>query len=163
MTETPWITTRLVDLVSNLGRYVESIGAGPVCWLGVSPGAATAWDSCGECDGEKCGKTYVVLSQVIEYDSFPNPREWVQGGSPAGLAYQLEVGTLRCMPIQEDGEAIDSGDSLATMTGLNDDMIAMLCAIRETFAPYLLSVTQYSPVGPEGGCVGGVWEVVVAA
>jgi hypothetical protein len=41
-------------------------------------------------------------------------------------------------------------------------MLAMLCAIRETFADDLLSVTQYSTQGPEGGCVGGVWEVVVA-
>jgi hypothetical protein len=66
------------------------------------------------------------------------------------------------MPVEEDGEVLSSGDSLATRIGQNDDMIAMPCAIKDTFSEDLLSITQYTPQGPEGGCVAGSWEFVVA-
>ncbi len=148
------------DLVECMCDRLAVEGAGPLCFCGLMPGGAVAWDYCGQCSGATCGMGYVTVVTVYPYESFPEQSAYSKCDRP--LAATLTIGALRCAPIPaEDG----------TLPGEVEQTEAALAAIADMDALYStivcckfaeVSVGAYIPLAAAGGCMGGAWELTVA-
>lgn len=153
-TSPPPVAIALVELADCVCDQLASTGAGPTCWCGVYPGAEVAWDYCGECDGGRCGMGWVRLRAAFPYDVFPTGIIDFRCKKP--VAWSVEVGALRCLPTTPDGML----PSPAQMTEAAIDQAADARALHTAISCCGLDVAveSYLPLGPLGGCVGGVWS-----
>ena len=119
----------------------------------VSAGSV-AWDEC--CDGQ----TWVRVTSLV-----PDPPtdqrcsvDWWDAG--------IEVGVLRCASVVDDrGNAPSASRLTAEAQSTARDMWNLAEAIRCYFAdvPTVVHVDlgTWTPLGAEGGCVGGTWTATV--
>jgi hypothetical protein len=159
-TSPTWIGNRLVDLAACVCDALAERGAGVPCWCGIVPGAEASWVGCTECDSGRCGSAWVRLDGVWPYVSFPNPEVGLT--CAATMGYTVEVGVVRCMPLNDDGSPLDTAESLDVALAGAADMQALLYAISCCFGDVLHTVDSWVPVGPQGGCVGGYWTLSLA-
>jgi hypothetical protein len=145
------------ELVTCVCDRLETHGGGPVCWCGLYPGDEVSWEFCGACDGDACGMAWVRLMGVFPYSTFPVPAPDLNCTLP--LAWQVEVGALRCLPESDDLPAPDqlAGTSLTMMADATALYQALRCCSASQVAPEL-----WTPLGPQGGCVGGAWSAYLA-
>lgn len=85
--------------------------------------------------------------------------------SPCGSMWEavIEIGVLRCAPVQQ-GRATSITDEqweATTELVLSDQaaMLRALCCVKVHRASW--SAGTYTPLGPEGGLVGGAWTFVL--
>lgn len=141
-------------------------GLAPPCVAGLVSGSAIVADYCCEgtdAAGNACqGQLTVRVSNVFPTAVFPNPRQDaipVGGvdGDGSSWAVELEVAVLRCAPVMdEDGLPPSIADQQSSaLTVMGDAAL-----IRQAVTGFAISrdqahiFGQYSPLGPEGGCVG---------
>src|SRR5690606_35524537 len=143
----------------------------PVACCCVEPGAEVAWD---DCTG---GQAWVRIVQEYPLgDRFPHPQNSASPcGGVGGWAVVLELGVLRCMPLPDGQGSLPSCQAEQdTAERIADDKHTMREAVfccdwrdtpRDAFASPEdgLIVGPWTPVGPEGGCVGGTMTVTVHA
>lgn len=152
----------MTALAECLCTEILKAGLPPTCLCGVLPGEAI--DASYVTDSE--GMAWVRLAGAYPYNAFPNAS---LTGNPCvmPLAYQLEIGSLWCAPVARDsrGNPPTVDDQFATTEVQVAAMAAMhraiVCCLPSERAQVALG--QYTPSGPEGGVVGGVWSLVVAA
>lgn len=114
-----------------------------------------------DCEDEDayCSQAWVRVESVT-MDNVTN--SW--GGDCGGeMRLELEVGVLRCVEIPEDGEAPKASDVLISALQAMDDMRAIYCAAMncEVAGWASIEVGQWTPSGPMGGQVGGIWTFTV--
>ena len=149
----------MAELLVCVCESLESAGAGPVCWCGLFHGDTVPWDYCGECGGGKCGMAWVRLVGASPYSSFPEPIIDVRCQRP--LAYYVEVGAMRCMPVaDEDGTLPPPEVSVPYVLDVYRDMAALhrallCCPVSD------VAVETYLPL-QGGGCAGGAWTAYLA-
>lgn len=160
----------MVALSGCLCAELTASGLPTPCFCGVLPGANVPMAYCGECTGVSgangCGgQAWVRLDTGFPSVIFPSPAETTVCNT--GLVVGMEIGVLRCMQTMEEGGEAPSLDEQVRATRLQlADMQAMRRAVmccdwrRDPDSQLLLST--YTPVGPEGGCVGGTWTFMVA-
>lgn len=160
----PWIADRLIELAACVCRLLAEDGNGAPCWCGVTLGASATWDGCGECADGGCGMGWVRLVGAVPYSTFPVEEQEFLAATKCGTytAYAIEVGALRCMPQNEDGQPLDTGTTLDLAVNQTRDMMALRSAILcctgwDPEWPVLLGA--WEPLGPDGGCVGGSWTL----
>ena len=147
------IVLALDDLVTCMCAEVTASG-GPLCWCGLWQGETVSWDYCEECSGGACGMGWVRLVTVFPYQEFPVPAVVARCTLP--LAYQIELGVVRCMPTADtDGNlpppaAIAEAANIALL-----DAQAMHRAMVCCSPPVIPEL--YTATGPQGGCGGGAW------
>ena len=155
----PAISIALTALVDCVCEQLETNGAGPTCWCGLYPGAIVEWNYCaGECGNGVCGMGWVRLGTIFPYTIFPQPI--LDDRCTLPLAWQIEVGALRCVPQMPDGSPVD-------VTTMADVALAQLLDARALHAAmqccgFDITAEVYTPTGPEGGCVGGFWTGYIA-
>lgn len=109
-------------------------------------------DTCLE-DEEACSQLWVRVTNVQ-----PEANQSWAGDCAVVLNIGLEVGVLRCVEVPEDGEAPDADEVLVAALQAMTDMRAIFCAAMgcdEAFSS--IESGAWSPNGPNGGQVGGVW------
>jgi hypothetical protein len=74
----------------------------------------------------------------------------------------IEVGALRCFPILEDGEILAPNDMNHLAAEQMQDAHALYRALLCCDAPSMV-VQAWTPLGPEGGCVGGMWTAFIGS
>lgn len=113
-----------------------------------------------ECEDEEeaCSQAWVRL--VSSQPAESSVSGW-GGDCSLVMTLTLEVGVLRCFPVEEDGEAPTGTDVMAAAFQSNDDMQTILCAALGCEVWDSLSVGQWSPIGPLGGQYGGTWTFTV--
>jgi hypothetical protein len=132
----------------------------------LAPGAEVAWDEC--CDGF----LYVrLISMFGSGNPFPNQDTRPGGCKPTMIASTLGIGVGRCASTQDDDGIAPPVDTLtAEALGVVADASIILDAIKCCVAPLTddpdsnvlaTSLGAWSPSGPQGGCVGGEWSLVV--
>lgn len=133
------------------------------CFCGVLPGDAYIAEYVGNC-ADKCGSAWVRLVAAYPSVTAGQPDQEVRRcGTSLGL--EIEVGVLRCAPAPDSrGEPPPPGAVLAAADQQFADMILMrkvisCCPELQAF-DYVLGT--YTPAGPQGGLVGGLWTVGVA-
>jgi hypothetical protein len=113
-------------------------------------------DDC-EDDEAACSQAWVRVTgaqPTAVTDSF--------GGDCGGvLRIDLEVGVLRCLEIEEGGEAPKAADVLVAAMQAMTDMQAIQCAALSCEVWDAIEVGAWSPSGPLGGQYGGMWTFTV--
>lgn len=137
---------------------------GPISFLTIFPGNDVSVYIGGEnVSDDACLQVWVRLSQGYPSVQFPQP-EVIRANVQRPLAYELEIGALRCMSVGEsDGEGAEAAEHLEAARLQLADMTAMKRAIcqclKDLERVYVLE--SYDPTGPLGGIVGGTWGVLV--
>lgn len=130
----------------------------PVCESFVGLGGTVTWDQCaGDCGGAN-GQLWANLQSI----------DPITGESSAGSCqtylWTAEVGVVRCVATVNDAGEPPSGfvkETDAQQQGVDADLIfqALTCCkpLPENIAD--VELVSWSPLGPNGGCAGGVWTV----
>jgi hypothetical protein len=154
----------MVTLAGCLCTELAAAGGPTPCFCGLVPGGEVAID-CG-CDDPQCngnGMAWVRLAQVFPSSQFPFP-DSTAATCATTLAYVLEVGVSRCVPVGDDaGNPPSLDEQLATVRLQTSDMQAMRraiqCCVATKDTSYVLG--NYQPMNSSGGCGGGVWTVTI--
>lgn len=131
-----------------------------LCATAKYPGEAAPLDYA-ECGG----MLWVRLATSAPSTQFPSP-ESRPNVCAQTLAHQLEIGLMRPSPIPEDTlgnfELPTDEDHSAAADRQMDDMEAIYRGIvRAARDIEMVSIGSYTPVGPVGGTVGGMWTLAV--
>lgn len=126
------------------------------CFCGIVPGQQVAWDY-------QTGMAWVRLESVVPSAVFPN-QSFELNNCGTTLAAEIEIGVLQCAPMPgADGSPPDQLQKfesarlqLATMAAMR---AAILCCADDDDLDLILG--DYEPQGPNGGLVGGVWNLSV--
>lgn len=129
--------------------------------------------------GLTIGENYVPFDPDPEDDCDPDEaacsQVWVRV-MDVGMAYEtqgfgdscggvmtlnIEVGVLRCITIEEGGEAPTATDVMVAALQTMTDMKALYCAAMECDAWDSIDAGQWQPSGPLGGQYGGMWTFTV--
>ena len=156
----PPIAPVVIDLINCVCEMLATNGQGPTCWCGVYPGASVSWEECGDCGDDVCGMGYVRPGTTTPYDVFPF--SVIDENCVKPLAYELEVGVLRCFPTMDDDGAMPPADvTTEAAMGLLQDQYALYQAIMCCEGLKTKAISAWQPIGPQGNCVGGFWTVYV--
>lgn len=152
------INTALMAFTSCIGESLDGI-----CSYGLTIGAEYVpfdpdeEDGC-EDDEALCSQAWVRVDNVATSGS----ASW-GGDCAVEMVLTLEVGVLRCIAIEEDGEAPTATDVMAAAFQSMDDMNSIFCAAMgcetsegvHVFAS--IESGTWVPLGPLGGQYGGTW------
>lgn len=150
----------MTAIASCLCTELSLAGLPETCFCGVLPGDEAPWDYV----SDEAGMAYVRMVSAYLSQIFPDQQ--TVPGCAADLAYELEIGVLFCAPVMEDSRG--NPPSVATMLDTTRIQMAAMSAAYRAFSccPSLNSrdvmVGTYTPVGPQGGAVGGTWQIWVA-
>ena len=140
----------------------------PVCRAFWHPGANAPWDACGETGDGAEGQAWIAVPRVYPSDNFPSETIDAHRCFPRGYAAELTVGVLRCAAtIDSAGDAPTSEQVTADALKVSRDRALALdaivcCLIGDDADPGIYRMGAWTPLGPDGGCVGGQWTVTVA-
>ena len=149
-----FIMPTLVALKKCVCEELERSGLAEGC------GCALQHGSPGPANIPAVGKGYawVGIQNAFPSKAFPQP-EISDGSCLAPLAATIQVGLIRCYPIQQ------SGDSEENMLKYLDKQMADMAALRRALVccsnDFYVSLGSYTSVGPEGGVYGGMWLATV--
>lgn len=147
----------LADCLCTQVTAAVADGVPDVCFCGVVPGDSAVSDYGGDC-AKKCGMAWVRLTGL-----YPSTILGEQNNDPkncaAGLGLPVEVGMMRCTPVGT-GDTPPNGTQLLSATELQvSDALTMRRAIACCDGSDAWSLGQYTPVGPSGGMLGGIWSL----
>jgi len=153
----------LAVLLEELSAGLEDAGLlESMCTVTIFPGIAVPIDYVGSSDtcGSMAWVRHVSTNPTIQFPS----ADLSIDNCASTLAHIIEVGLIRPSPIPEsDGRHVDLPDDLTHMNAslqLADDMMLMKDAIaRAAKVIDFVILGSYTPVGPEGGAVGGIWSL----
>lgn len=143
------LTSYLHALLARAKEYVD-----PAPELAIiAPGSEVAWDNC-------CGQLWV---RVVDYGPPSGVRQTRKAdGSLCAMRRQatIELGMLRCAAVVDDqGQPPteqeineDGAQVLADAEGL---WLLLSCDVK------VRELIRWTPVGPNGGCVGGHWRFTI--
>lgn len=157
----------MISLSACLCAQFEHLGLPQPCSCGPMVGELVI-DYCSNCADGKCGgQAWVRLVNVFPSIDFPQPSQTLNTCAMP-LAYQLEVGVVRCKPVgSTSGARGFTPPTLEQQVGAlrlqTADIQAMLRAINCCFDDTNMDfiVGQYNPVTPEGDCLGGAFTLWV--
>ena len=145
--------------LNELLDCVEGELTAATCISVVVPGAQVVVDYCNPCDGDRCGMAWVRLQSVFPSTSFPIQDASATSCIPV-MAYTVEIGVVRCCPVgDEEGNPPTKAEWEAATQQQLDDMTSIQRAVQCCFGNRKVVFGAYQPIGPEGGCVGGLWAV----
>jgi hypothetical protein len=168
----------LVDLAACLELEFVAAELPRPCEVQVLPGQIVSFDYCGEggCDLDGCGNgqawVRLVNVQAVVRQSETGTSTGVAFTSCRGeYIFQLEMGVTRCIPgVDASGNPPTTEELLEATRFQLADMDTMRRAITCCFATDRqwgenrgVQMESYTPVGPEGGCVGGYWTFYIGS
>lgn len=120
-------------------------------WASIVPGSEAVLEEC--CQGQLWTR---LISLTPLYD-----RNCVMGWEAS-----VEVGMVRCVATLDDRgnpptrEQIED-DAIAMMKDVEALQKALLCCPKTVKYVELATLESWQPYGPESGCAGGTWSLVV--
>jgi hypothetical protein len=157
---------RMQSLKAVAVSTLAACGLPGVCRAAIVPGVIAVLDSCGSCaEGECGGQVWVRLVSEFPSSVFPQPDTSAQA-CDAPLAFQIEVGIARCLPVgttsQLSGFIPPTQEQQERAAKLqDDDKNALKDAIRQVAedADVAYVLGTYQSVATQADCGGGVWTV----
>ena len=139
----------------------------PVCRSFLYSGASVSWDVCGRASDGSEGQAWVAVQSVTPTDAFPSPAP-PHRCPPAEYAAEMIVGLLRCAATVDDqGRPPDPAALTDEFDRVGRDRAilreAILCCLADDLEPGEWQLGSWTPLGPQGGCVGGQQVVTVRA
>lgn len=161
------VLTATTDLIGDVTGTLTAAGR-PVLRAFVAPAGPPPWDNCcAKGTGE--GQAWVQVERVYPTDSFPDEAAAPLPCGPMEYAAILNVGVLRCAKTVDDkGNPPTAAEMTAEAVKNSHDRDTVLRAIMCDFLPDAYDAGEWTypawiPLGPDGGCVGGLWRFTVAA
>lgn len=157
--------TDVIGPMLNAMAQIAAVGLSPQpSRIVVAAGAEVAWDECCE------GMVWTRL-QFLQPGEAVNERQKL-GSRPAApcgpyMDAGIGIGALRCASTLGPHGESPAADQL-TAEGLQcmADQASLNQMIQSEFIslPYVrrLTLARWDPLGPEGGCVGGEWSIIVS-
>lgn len=160
------VLPRAESLLSCVDEALRDYDA-PTCRSFLAPGGPPAWDVCCDC-GTGDGQLWVQVAEAFPTDDFPSPVAGANRCPPSGFGARLVVGILRCAAVVDDqGRAPSSERLTADALKVQRDRAIVYEALRCCYLvdadPGTYQIGSWTPLGPQGGCVGGAVNVTVAA
>ncbi len=151
------VSAIIIELADCLCREITARDMPEPCFCGVLPGDAAPFVYCNACEG---GQAWVRLVSIGE------PETVLPLNNCVGLmSVQFEMGMVfGWLPVDDDGEPVDMAASLAA----TERQISEMDAMHKALTCCDLSIGEkvgglaYTPVGPDGTCLGGIWTGAVA-
>lgn len=154
------------DLLAALMAGYDAAEILMPCAVGLISGGNLIADHCcasESADGEPCeGQLTVRITNVYPTRDFPQP---FLGGFPTcgmGYAVEFEVAVLRCALVPDSqGVPPPMADELVVAERALGDA-GLIRKVARTFArerDQAVAIGQYTPMGPDGGCVGGAVQI----
>lgn len=152
----------LIALAAGTEAELVSSGLGDRYITTVQPGQTPVIDYVGL--GKECAEIIVNLVQAYPSSIFPNPDP--TGACGIQLAYEVQVGVMRCAPPMGGTKAAPKPPTPAEVLNSARQHTADMAAVHRAICKVLRPTRQYAiatfaPYGPEGNAVGGTWTVVV--
>lgn len=132
-------------------------GVPDVCFCGIVPGEAIPVEYAGDCDS-KCGIAWVRMTNLYPSNgvgaAFTQP-----GNCDVGLGMDVELGILRCISVgtEREGPTPEELHEAAQLAIADAMLIRKAVYCCDAINPRDLILGQYTPLGPEGGLVGGAF------
>lgn len=154
--EFPILHEALISFTGCIGNALEDI-----CSYGLTIGEEYVPfdpDPEDDCEDEDvfCSQAWVRVANIVAVSN----DSW-EGTCSSVLRLTLEVGVLRCAPVEEGGEAPRAADVMVAALQAMTDMQAIQCAALGCEVWNSIDVGDWVPVGPLGGQVGGIWTFTV--
>lgn len=153
------ITTVLDTLQSVLDLLTDEVSGCPIqplpCRVATYPGPEVPWDSC---EVNAAGDNGQLWANLL-------PTFSIQGeGSCQVITFQAEIGIVRCAAtLDDDGNpptvqqvALDAAQQAEDADAIYR---AVMCCPSRSEAVRSMILSAWRPVGPSGGCAGGIWTV----
>lgn len=148
-----------VDALANcLCQEVIRANVPKLCFCGVVAGEV-AFDLS---DPDQ-GMAWVRVVQAFPSVSFPQPAVGVQS-CLAPLVAELEVGIVHCFPASKDPEDPPTVAQQWDAAMLQQaDMMLLYRAVQCCYQKFdEAAIGLYTPIGPDGGLLGGTWQVFIS-
>ena len=159
----------MVALCAAVEQELYASGLPGLCVCTPVPGPAAVMDRCGQCEGNDGCRGQGWTRWVTEFPStdFPEP-DRTGDECCAPMAYQLEVGIARCVPMGTSnaigGITPPTPQEMVEVTRQQmADKAAVARAINRYLGERELSffLSNAIPMQATGGCIGLVWNVTV--
>lgn len=156
------IQQMLAELLEALAAQIKAKGKEEdYCTITVQPGNAVVFDF--GPDSDCAGTAWVRLVSANPSVSFPAADVGINNCAYS-LAYVVEMGMLAPAPVMEDrlGTFMVPEDTELFDASMRQsaELEMMYAALRAAKIPEKV-IGTYTPAGPEGGVVGGMWTVTV--
>ena len=160
----PLVTSTLAQLADGILVVIRERGWTEPCLLALMPGADVPYDYC---DNNDCGEGGMVWVRLVAVNPLLNPDGTSSGTCTTGMDIAFEMGMLVGAPRMTqvgDEFILPTADqntcaSMSQYEQMDAMYEALTCTVLESgFKP---SVVNYTPVGPQGGCVGGIWTATI--
>lgn len=143
----------LTEILATVVELVAAQGWEPLCMVEVVPGQQVALDYCDRCDSGMAWGRVADITAVLDEAG---------GGSACATAWNvsIEVGMVRGAPIMHaDGEppTPEEQAEAADRQRIETDLIFQALTCTDLTADVRVQPLIYTPIGPDGGCVGGAW------
>jgi hypothetical protein len=125
------------------------------------PGGQVAWDQC-DCDGQ----VWVRLISLVPSGG-PISERGRNLTTPCGVLMwtaTLGVGVVRCVTsLDSQGNPPTAAELTADTVQMTADLADLAAALQCCLAEQVnkLTMVRWDPLGPDGGCAGGEWQVTV--
>lgn len=134
--------------------------------VGVCPDARRAFITVGEVALDDCcnGQVWARLIEVVAANTDQRSSMAAQACGVAMWDVTVGIGSARCAHVVDDnGNAPTPAELCDETLDVTFDMQELVQAITCQLAPYRDKVRflRWLPLGPEGGCVGGEWQISV--
>lgn len=159
------VFSQMADIITCLCAQIASNGLPGTCFCGIiagdQPYDATGVGD-GDCDDDTDGQAWIRLINAYPSNDIGVALTTPGNCAGTGFGYDLEVGILRGIRIEENGGALPAEEMLSAVQLQVADMLTMqqaleCCALdNKDFV-----IGQYLPIGPEGGLVGGTWTISI--
>lgn len=149
------LSDKLEALAMCLCAQITADGSPEPCFCGVVPGDGVSLTYGTDCDARD-GMAWVRINAMYPSSAVGSQDTTVNNcGSEIGV--DIELGIMRAMPIDPNGEQIDDADLLAVTRQQTKDALTLFRAATccAAIPGKELIVGAYTPAGPLGGLVGG--------
>ena len=129
------------------------------CLLALMPGEVVPFDYCDRCDN---GMAWVRLVSIQPSEDQVDQR--FESRCYASLSATVEVGHIFAAPWPDaDGDLPEEHEQTDATLRQIECADVMLTALLCTELPDDVAASRptYTPIGPEGGCVGGAWTATI--
>lgn len=147
----------LTVLAACLCEQITASNLPETCFCGVVPGDQVPGFYAGNCN-KKCGMAWTRLVNVYPSATIGQPSQQ-PNNCGIGTGVSVELGMLRCAHVGTEDRPPTPAEQMADAQLQIADMLAMRRAVAccPGSADFVLGV--YTPTGPQGGLVGGVWSI----
>lgn len=152
---------KLAALAGCLCAGVEEEELMPLCFCGMKAGTAASLDFIGNAsclDKGRDGMGWVSVETAFPTQNFPSPILTPHCGDY--LTVNCVMGIVRTYPVNENGEPLDVKTELAVASRQVTEMLVMQKAI--TCCGVEVAGLNYTPIGPVGQAIGGMWRFALS-